>query len=480
MYEIIVSSLLGQQQVAITNNQRLIHFYSEVLSEKSIVGNIYLGTVMRVLPGMECAFIEIGLSRTAFLHFKDIQITGPEIDSITKILHQGQRLLVQVIKDPISDKGARLTTEISIASTHLVYKPYQLNNGISQKIQDEDERARLVRILENLPLKGLLARTVAEYQSEESFLSDCLYLKNCWQKVQEGMIEVKNSSALLLEELELPLRVLRDFAKNKIDKIFVDSDLLKNNIENFLKKFIENKDHQVDNLVELVESPVFSKYDILSQLKSSLSKEIDLKSGGSVIIEETESMTTIDINTGSFVGKKNHEQTVLKTNLEAVDIIANQIILRNLGGLIIIDFIDMKSKENQELVLNKLKEKMKIDSMPICILPFSEVGLVQMTRKRTSESNQKQFYEKCPCCHGLGSIKNNHTLSVEIATKILNMIKKNPGKKITVVAHEKLSFFLKNNIKFLDQELAKYESELILKVDMDLSPGDYEIIPGAI
>ena len=478
MYEILISSILGQQQVAITTNQRLVHFFSEISTEKSIVGNIYLGTVVRILPGMECAFIDIGLSRTAFLHFKDIQVTGPEIDSITKILHQGQRLILQVIKDPIGDKGARLTTEISIASTHLVYKPYHSHNGVSQKIQYEEERNRLAKILENLPLKGLLARTAAEYQSEDNFLLDCLYLKNCWERIQQSMIEMKGPSALIFEELELPLRVIRDFAKNKIIKIFLDSTILKNKVENFLKKFIEHKDQNVQNLIEMIEPPVFSQYQILSQLKNSLSKKIELKSGASVIIEETEAMTTIDINTGSFVGKKNHEQTVLKTNLEAVDIIANQIILRNIGGLIIIDFIDMKSTENQELVLHKLKEKMKIDSMPVCVLPFSEVGLVQMTRKRTSESNNKQFYDNCPCCEGLGSVRNASTMSLEISSILLEMIKKNPVKKITIVANEKIAFFLKNNIKFLNQELEKYETELIIRVDAGINQGDYEIIPG--
>jgi ribonuclease G len=401
------------------------------------VGNIYMGRVARVLPGMQSAFLEIGLDRAAFLHVADIWSNREPARPIEKILAEGQPILVQVVKDPIGTKGARLSTQISIAGRLLVYLPNDPHIGISQRIEDEGGRQALRdRLKELLPPDekgGFIVRTLAESAGEEELRADLAYLSNLWTAIRERSLGAEPPQ-LLYQDLSLAQRVLRDMVTAGTARVVVDSR------ENFQKlaAFAESYMPQVRSRLEHYtgERPLFDLYNVETEIEKALSRRVDLKSGGYLIIDQTEAMTTVDVNTGGFVGSRNFDDTVFKTNLEAAQAIARQLRLRNLGGIIIVDFIDMASPEHRAAVLEEFRRALARDRTRVTVSGFTALGLVEMTRKRTRESLAHVLCQPCPTCDGRGAIKTAHTVCYEILREILREARAFNAREFRVLASQ--------------------------------------------
>lgn len=451
--ELVISHGLLESRVAVLNAGVVSEILIERYQKLGMVGNIYWGTVVRVLPGMQAAFVDIGEERTAFLHVNDMPKilaagevgAGVEVSKRALIehrLYQGERILVQVIKDPLGNKGARLTTEISLPSRYLVYLPMgDAHIGISQRIEDDDEKERLRSVLQSSMQAanlsgGLIARTAAESVAVDKLEGDIYYLWQLWRTIlaRKQLINNKKTAVLLYRELSLPLRCLRDLVNENTQKVLVDDMQMYITLCNFAKEFVPQV---TANIVHYTgDIPLFDLYRIEDDLQGALKRRVDLKSGGYLIIDQTEAMTTIDVNTGSFVGGRSLEDTVYKTNLEATHAIARQLRLRNLGGIIILDFIDMAEEEHREDVLNSLKNQLASDYAKTNITQVSELGLIEMTRKRTRESLSQQLCEPCAICQGRGYIKSSETVCFEIFREIMRCAKTyNAPKKFTVVAH---------------------------------------------
>jgi ribonuclease G len=421
--DILINVTPQETRVAVMQQGMVQELHIERVSSRGLVGNIYIGEVCRVLPGMQSAFVEIGLERAAFLHVADIWVprqNGGHNKPIEKLLHERQNLLVQVIKDPISTKGARLTTQISIAGRMLVYLPQESHIGISQRIGDEEERELLRQKMQQLlPQEssgGFIIRTMAETASERELLADIEYLRKLWSGIQE-----KSRSApprtLLYQDLTLSLRVLRDFVSEETGRIVVDSR------ETFQKMcaFAEDYAHNAKDRLEHYtgERPLFDLHGVEDEIEKALARRVDLKSGGYLIIDQTEALTTVDVNTGGFVGGRNFDDTIFKTNLEAAHGIARQLRLRNLCGIILIDFIDMDSEDHRNAVLAELKKALACDRTRMTVNGFTALGLVEMTRKRTRESLAHVLCEPCPVCKGRGEVKTAQTVCYEILRELL-------------------------------------------------------------
>jgi ribonuclease G len=396
---------------------------------RGMVGNIYIGKVARVLPGMQSAFIEIGLERAAFLHVADIweqrKATGNGTGSaptkpIEQILSEGQSILVQVIKDPIGTKGARLSTQISIAGRLVVYLPQDPHIGISQRIEDETERQLLrekfTQLLSPDETGGFIIRTVAENAKDVEFENDIRYLRKLWHDIR-GRAFTEPAPTLLYQDLSLAQRVLRDFISDATGRIYIDSreNFLK--LQEFAREYMPNVLDQVEHYTG--SRPLFDVHNVEPEIEKALARRVDLKSGGYVIVDQTEAMTTVDVNTGGFVGVRNFDDTIFKTNLEAARVIARQLRLRNLGGIIIIDFIDMHDPTHREAVLAELNMALARDHTRVTVNGFSQLGLVEMTRKRTRESLAHVLCEPCPVCDGRGELKTARTVCYEILREIL-------------------------------------------------------------
>ncbi len=402
----------------------------ELLVERSAsrgrVGNIYKGRVARVLPGMQSAFVEIGLERAAFLHVADIWEHRPKegcntpAKPIEKILAEGQPIVVQVVKDPIGTKGARLSTQISIAGRLLVYLPQDPHIGISQRIGDEAGRSALREKLQQvMPADekgGFIVRTIAETASAEELSADIEYLRHLWRDLRERSIGAKPAE-LVYEDLSLAQRVMRDMVSEETARVMIDSR------ENFQKlaAFAETYTPQVRAKLDHYtgERPLFDLYNVEDEIEKALGRRVELKSGGYLIIDQTEAMTTIDVNTGGFVGTRNFDDTIFKTNLEAAQTIARQLRLRNLGGIIVLDFIDMDTEEHRAAVLDELRRALARDRTRMTVNGFTQLGLVEMTRKRTRESLAHVLCEMCPTCDGRGEVKTARTVCYEILREIL-------------------------------------------------------------
>jgi ribonuclease G len=416
----------------------------ERAASRGLVGNIYMGRVARVLPGMQSAFLEIGLERAAFLHVADIWqhrkgSSGEPAKPIEKILAEGEPLLVQVVKDPIGSKGARLSTQISIAGRLLVYLPNDPHIGISQRIEDEGGRQALrERLRELVPADekgGFIVRTLAEAATEEELRADLDYLRHLWSVIRERSVEGGATPPhLLYQDLSLAQRVLRDMVTVQTSRVLIDSR------ENFQKlaAFAQNYMSQVRSKLEHYtgERPLFDLYNVETEIEKALSRRVDLKSGGYLIIDQTEAMTTIDVNTGGFVGSRNFDDTVFKTNLEAAQAIARQLRLRNLGGIIIVDFIDMESDEHRHSVLEELKRTLARDRTRMSVSGFTALGLVEMTRKRTRESLAHVLCQPCPTCDGRGEVKTAHTVCYEILREILREARAFNAREYRVLASQ--------------------------------------------
>jgi len=398
---------------------------------RGIVGNIYLGKIVRVLPGMQAAFIEIGLERTGFIHVADIEPKNgqPASDDIAQLVREGQSLLVQVLKDPIGTKGARLTTQISIPSRYLVYLPGSDHVGISQRIEDESEKQRLKYCLESylaqhsselsqseFTKEGIIVRTVAEGVDEQSLQQDVDFLRRLWRQISQHLASGK-APQMIYQDLPLALRTLRDIAHPQIEKIRIDSKETFQKVTEFVEQLVPDMAAKLEHYPG--GRPIFDLYNVEDEIQKALGRKVPLKSGGYLIIDQTEAMTTVDVNTGAYVGHRNLEETIFKTNLEAATAIGRQLRLRNLGGIIILDFIDMQDLEHQRQVARTLDRALAKDHVKTNVLAVSELGLIQMTRKRTRESLEQLLCEPCSACEGTGINKTPETICYEIFREIL-------------------------------------------------------------
>ncbi|MES2770774.1 MAG: ribonuclease G [Pseudomonadota bacterium] len=438
--EILINFSPQETRVAVMFESNVQELHIERSGSRGLVGNLYLGRVCRVLPGMQSAFIEIGLERTAFLHVADIwpiRQNGEASKPIEHILFEGQSLLVQVIKDPMGSKGARLSTHISIAGRMLVYLPQDRHVGISQRIENELEREalreKITRLLADGEAGGFIVRTVAEQANEASLASDIEYLRKVWRDTQK-QVTTAAAPALLYQELSLAQRVLRDLVNPETTRIHIDSR------ENFSQLSAFAAEYMPSVLPLLThytgERPLFDLYRVEDEIEKALARRVELKSGGYLIIDQTEAMTTIDVNTGGFVGVRNFDETVFKTNLEAAQTIARQLRLRNLGGIIITDFIDMESDAHKNAVLAELNKALSSDHTKLSVSGFTALGLVEMTRKRTRESLAHVLCQECPNCQGRGEIKTARTLCYEILRELLREARQFNAQEYRVLANQ--------------------------------------------
>ena len=443
--EILANVTPRETRVAVVENGVLQEVFIERAAKRGLVGNIYKGTVSRVLPGMQAAFVDVGLARAAFLHASDIvlpeEIANEERrpESITGMLREGQEVLVQVVKDPLGSKGARLTTQVSIPSRYLVFMPGASNIGVSQKIEDETERNRLKEIVSSFMATNgngsFIVRTAAEGADAAALETDMHFLEKMWCGLQERLPAAPRGS-VVHEDLPLTLRTLRDMMGADVEKVRIDSRTSYEQMVKFAEKYVP----EVRDRIEYYpgERPIFDLYAIEDEIHRALERKVQLKSGGYLIIDQTEAMTTVDVNTGAYVGHRNLEETIFKTNLEAAQSIARQLRLRNLGGIIIIDFIDMQEEEHKQQVLRALEKSLAKDHARNHICEVSPLGLVEMTRKRTRESLEHVLCEPCPSCSGRGSLKTAQTVCYEVFREIIREARQFDAKTFLVLASQEV------------------------------------------
>lgn len=495
--EILINHCSLESRVALIIDDVVSEIFIERCQDVSLVGNIYLGTVVRVLPGMQAAFVEIGRERTAFLHIDDMQKAAPmnkpnqpkpkasPDDLIERRLYQGERILVQVIKDELGTKGARLTTNISLPSRYLVYLPDDDNYvGVSTRLSDQKERNRLrgelAILIQALNFKGgLIARTAAEHIAQAKLEEDVYYLLQLWRTILARTSSAKLRKAkheLVYREPSLSLRCIRDLANEHTASIVVDCEIVYRELRAFADEFMpaitDKIHHYTDN------TPLFHVRGVESALNDALIKRVDLLSGGYLIIEQTEAMTTIDVNTGSYVGKRSLEETVYKTNLEAAQSIAHQVRLRNLGGIIILDFIDMDKSSHRDAVLEALQSALENDPARIKITGVSELGLVEMTRKRTRESLSQQLCVPCPVCAGKGIIKSKDTIAFDIIRRLLQLASQTTKvNNFTIIASQVMTDYLKDNhIDTINDIIKLTNTKIQFKISQHYHQEQYEVI----
>ncbi|HWX69701.1 MAG TPA: ribonuclease G [Steroidobacteraceae bacterium] len=450
--EILVNVAPRETRAAILESGVVQELHIERTSRRGLVSNLYKGRVSRVLPGMQAAFVEIGLERTAFLHAADIAHVAstdtlvsaapaslPPIEDIRRLVNCGDDILVQVIKDPIGTKGARLTTFIALPSRYLVYMPRGLGVGVSSRIEDEPERTRLKTLLTELAaadpagVGGYIVRTAAQGASPENLREDMTYLAKLWEHVHTRAAEVPAGS-VVHEDLPLTLRVLRDELARGVHRVLVDSPREYERMREFAAAFMP----QGAPGIELYPGPrpIFDLNGIEEEIAKALDRKVPLKSGGHLVIDQTEAMTTIDVNTGAYVGHRNLEETIFRTNLEAAVSIARQLRLRNLGGIIIIDFIDMRDEPHRRAVLSALERALAGDRAQTHIVSLSPLGLVEMTRKRTRESLEHLLCKPCPSCEGRGFVRTPETVCNEIFREIVRQSRQFASRELLILAHQ--------------------------------------------
>jgi ribonuclease G len=486
--EILVNVTPRETRVAVISAGVVQELLIERSSGRGHVGNIYMGRVARVLPGMQSAFIDVGLERAAFLHVADIWENRKEGAAspgrpIEKILAEGQPILVQVVKDPIGSKGARLSTQVSIAGRLLVYLPHDPHIGISQSIEDENGRAQLrERLKELVPADekgGFIVRTLAEDAAEAELAADLGYLRQLWATIRERSMGAETGASpprLLYQDLSLAQRVLRDMVGAETARVIVDSRENHQKLAAFAQRYMPQLAGRIEYYTG--ERPLFDLYNVEDEIEKALSRRVDLKSGGYLIIDQTEAMTTIDVNTGGFVGSRNFDDTVFKTNLEAAQAMARQLRLRNLGGIIVLDFIDMQNDAHRAAVLEEFKRALARDRTRITVNGFTGLGLVEMTRKRTRESLAHVLCEPCPTCGGRGEVKTADTVCYEILREILREARAfNEAKEFRVLAAQRvIDRFLEEeapSIEMLSQFIGRRVS---LQVESSYTQEQFDIV----
>ncbi len=537
--ELIINASFYETRVALVENGQVAELYIERASDRGIAGNIYKGRVMRVLPGMQAAFVDIGLEKAAFLYVSDVRPRMEDLDrvmgtdvSLTEVfddelpqdteegmelaveaaaaaereteleeesasesaddlrpasihddspieerLQEGQDILVQVAKEPIGSKGARITTLTTLPGRRLVLMPLMNHVGVSRRIENEKERKRLREIVCAIkPANcGLIVRTAADGEDAEKIQAELGFLIKLWESIDHRS-EFAPAPSLVYQELDITLRAVRDLFTKEVDRLVIDSESEYRKVLNFAEEFLPS----LCSAVELYtgEEPIFDAYGIEMEVQRALSKKVWLKSGGYIVIEATEALTAIDVNTGRYVGKRNLEETILKTNLEAVKEIAFQLRLRNIGGIIIIDFIDMEKEANREKVFNALKEAMRKDKSKTNILRMSELGLIEMTRKRTKESIGRVLCEPCNYCDGEGALKSKQTICYNILRALERDHKEYFGCDITVTAHpDVVDRFCDEERGALEMVEERLHARILIKSDFSFHVEQYEISP---
>ena len=482
--EILINFTPQETRVAVMQQGVVQELHIERTTSRGLVGNVYLGRIARILPGMQSAFVDVGLDRTAFLHVADIwqprESTSDRANErpIEKMLHEGQSIVVQVAKDPIGTKGARLSTQISIAGRMLVYLPQEKHIGISQRIESESEREilreKIVRLVPAEEPGGFIVRTMAENASDTEFSTDIAYLRKTWADIREKARTCAPPS-LLYQELSLGQRVLRDFVNPETSRIVIDSR------ENFqkLNSFAEEYTPAVLPMLEhyIGQRPLFDLHGVEEEIQKALARRVDLKSGGYLIIDQTEAMTTIDVNTGGFVGVRNFDDTIFKTNLEAAVTIARQLRLRNLGGIIIVDFIDMENEEHKRAVLEEFNKALERDHTRLTVNGFTQLGLVEMTRKRTRESLAHVLCETCPTCGGRGEVKTARTVVYEILRELLREARQFNAREYRILAGPGVvDLFLDEESQSLAMLSDFIGKAVSLQSEPSYSPEQYDIV----
>ena len=502
--ELVINARPHETRVALVENGTVVELHVKRGSGQELVGNIYLGRVLRVLPGMQAAFVDIGIDKSAFLYVTDVyndiryweQLMLQEVNedngletvtplrmrfakgndvNIEGLLQEGQDIMVQVSKEPLGTKGARLTSHVTLPGRHLVFMPTVDHIGISRRIEDEKERTRLKMIMQELrpPNTGSIVRTVSERAPKEKLKSELEFLTRLWTNIQRKK-EVSSAPSLLHKELTITLRAVRDLFTREIDRLVIDSREEHQLIMEFIDTFAPNLRHSV----ELYEGrePLFDAYGIEMEINRALDKKIWLKSGGYIVIESTEALTAIDVNTGSYVGKRNLEETIVKTNLEAVKEIAYQIRLRNIGGLIVIDFIDMDREANRDRVSLALKEALEKDRAKTTVMKMSELGLIEMTRKRTRENINLFLTEPCLYCEGRGRLKSPTTICYDIFRDLERESISGEEDKVYLLVNPEIEKVLKEEERHSVMELEKRINRRIIIIPKnDFYLEQYEI-----
>ena len=443
--EILINVAPRESRAALIENGVLTELFVERQSRRGIVSNLYKGRVQRVLPGMQAAFIDVGLERTAFLHAADIAtpshdstlVGGQPVDDIRRLVNEGDDILVQVVKDPIGTKGARLTTFVALPSRLMVYMPRGEGVGISSRIEDEAERARLkAMVAQAVPERftgGYIVRTAAQGATLEQIREDIQYLGRLWTHVKDKGMRAR-AGELVYEDLPLPTRMLRDELARGVDRVLVDNAAAHGSMLEFGAAFMPGSNTRIE--LYSGQRPIFDLHGVEEEIGKALERTVSLKSGGHLVIDQTESMTTIDVNTGAFVGHRNLEDTIYRTNLEAAVAIARQLRLRNLGGIIIIDFIDMTDPAHRTQVLEALEKALAGDHAQTHIASVSSLGLVEMTRKRTRESLEHLLCAACPSCEGRGFVRTPETVCHEIFREIVRQSRQFQSRELLILAHQ--------------------------------------------
>ncbi|MHC2994221.1 MAG: Rne/Rng family ribonuclease [Candidatus Atribacteria bacterium] len=486
--KVIIDVGLTEERVAIIEDGRLVEIHIERIEDDKIVGNIYKGKVINVLPGIEAAFIDIGIERNAFLHIDSTLDTGDseEVKDVeTSVSHPitidkikvGQEILVQVVKEAISPKGARVTTNISLPGRYLVLMPNNDNIGISHRIEDEKERERLKKIVQRLKPKdaGLIIRTAAWGKELENFLPDLDFLIRLWNKIKKRARKAK-APMLLHEDLTLTYRIIRDLFTEEVEEIFINSNSEYKNILKFLKTLsLSNLEPRVSLYNE--EKTIFEKYGIEKETNKALQKKVWLRCGGYLIFDQAEALTVIDVNTGKFVGKKDMRKTILKTNLQASEEIGLQLRLRDIGGVIIVDFIDMENQEDREKVVKKLEESLKKDKTKTNIIQKTELGLVELTRKRSRRDLENMLRTSCPYCYGTGRVLSAETVSNMVLRKLEELCKTSRAEAVLLGVHPKVEETLSGAKMLLIKQLEKSSHKTIyIKASKDIHIERIEVV----
>ncbi len=482
--DILINVTPFETRVALVEQGSVQELHMERSIQRGHVGNICLGKVVRVLPGMQSAFVDIGLERAAFIHVADLRqnrlerTSGAIATPIEKLLFEGQSLMVQVIKDPLGTKGARLSTQISIAGRMLVYLPYDPHVGISQKIESEEDRASLrERVLSFMPEGengGFIVRTQAEGATDEELQADQSYLRTIWNSIQTKA-KSQSTPSLLYTDLTLAQRVLRDMVGPSTGMITVDSRTTTQELLDWAKTYTPSVLSRIRHYSG--ERPLFDTANVDEEIARALSRRVDLKSGGYLIIDQTEALTTVDVNTGGFVGGRNFDDTIFKTNLEAAVALARQLRLRNLGGIIILDFIDMDDAEHRVSVLAELNKALAKDRTRMTVSGFSQLGLVEMTRKRTRDSLAHQLCEPCPTCQSRGNVRTPRTLCYEILREILRESRQFNPKEFRILASQAIvDLFLEEESAHLAMLGDFIGKPISLEVESLYSQEQYDIV----